>query len=270
MIEDLFYLERQAYQDSFLHRLDARVKILVSFAVIIAIVAVPYSPVVFPAAGVLFLDGLAADDGGLTSTSAPVNVTVRDQPPLSIVEAIRFNPQTGLFEQTVRVSNPTDSTFDGVRIYIHGLTNTIHVYNASGVTNGVPYVQSSASVPPGGSVDFVIEYYVTSGGLVPDPNLVVTLVAPDPGGTATLLGTGVHINRGIMLPNWTYLIEFATIANRQYVVEYSSDLKTWKQTQQPPITGNGSWVQWIDNGQPKTDSLPSSVNCRYYRVILLR
>jgi len=55
MIEDLFYLERQAYQDSFLHRLDARVKILVSFAVIIAIVAVPYSPVVFPAAGVLFL-----------------------------------------------------------------------------------------------------------------------------------------------------------------------------------------------------------------------
>jgi len=55
MIEDLFFLEREAYRDSFIHRLDARVKILVTFAVIIAIVAVPYSPIVFPVAGVLFL-----------------------------------------------------------------------------------------------------------------------------------------------------------------------------------------------------------------------
>jgi cobalt/nickel transport system permease protein len=55
MIEDLFFLERQAYRDSILHRLDARVKILVTFAIIIAIVAVPYSPVVYIAAAILFL-----------------------------------------------------------------------------------------------------------------------------------------------------------------------------------------------------------------------
>ena len=55
MIEDLFYLERQAYRDSALHRLDARVKILASFAAIIAIVAVPYSTAVYVAGGVLFL-----------------------------------------------------------------------------------------------------------------------------------------------------------------------------------------------------------------------
>jgi cobalt/nickel transport system permease protein len=59
MIEDLFFLERQAYRNSLIHRLDARVKILVCFAVIIAIVAIPYSPVVYPAAGVLFLFFLA-------------------------------------------------------------------------------------------------------------------------------------------------------------------------------------------------------------------
>ncbi|HVN65659.1 MAG TPA: cobalt ECF transporter T component CbiQ [Methanomicrobiales archaeon] len=59
MIEDLFFLERQAYRDSILHHLDARVKILVTFAVIIAIVAVPYSSVVFGAAGILFLFFLA-------------------------------------------------------------------------------------------------------------------------------------------------------------------------------------------------------------------
>lgn len=59
MIEDLFFLEKQAYRDSPLHRLDARVKILVTFAVIIAIVAVPYSPVVYMAAAILLLFFLA-------------------------------------------------------------------------------------------------------------------------------------------------------------------------------------------------------------------
>jgi cobalt/nickel transport system permease protein len=59
MIEDLFFLERQAYRDSFVHRLDARVKILACFAAIIAIVAVPYSTAVYLAGGVLFLFFLA-------------------------------------------------------------------------------------------------------------------------------------------------------------------------------------------------------------------
>ena len=47
MIEELFYIEKSAYRDSFIHRLDARVKILGAFALIIAMVAVPYSPLVF-------------------------------------------------------------------------------------------------------------------------------------------------------------------------------------------------------------------------------
>jgi cobalt/nickel transport system permease protein len=55
MIEDLFFLERQAYRDSVLHRLDARVKILAFFAVIIAIVAVPYSTAVYTAGILLFI-----------------------------------------------------------------------------------------------------------------------------------------------------------------------------------------------------------------------
>jgi cobalt/nickel transport system permease protein len=55
MIEDLFFIEKQAYHDSFIHRLDARVKILLAFAVIIAIVAVPYSTMVYTVGAVFFL-----------------------------------------------------------------------------------------------------------------------------------------------------------------------------------------------------------------------
>jgi len=54
MIEELFYIEKSAYRDSYIHNLDARVKILGMFAIIIAMVAVPYSPLVFTV-GMVFL-----------------------------------------------------------------------------------------------------------------------------------------------------------------------------------------------------------------------
>jgi cobalt/nickel transport system permease protein len=59
MIEELFYIEKSAYRDSFVHQLDARVKIIGMFAVIIAMVAIPYSSSVL-AIGILFLAFLAA------------------------------------------------------------------------------------------------------------------------------------------------------------------------------------------------------------------
>jgi cobalt/nickel transport system permease protein len=55
MIEELFDIERFANRDSIIHRLDARVKIIVVFAVIIAMVAVPYSTMVFTVGAIFFL-----------------------------------------------------------------------------------------------------------------------------------------------------------------------------------------------------------------------
>ena len=54
MIEELFQIEKHAYQDSYIHRLDARVKIILAFAVIIAIVSVPYSTMVYTVGAVFF------------------------------------------------------------------------------------------------------------------------------------------------------------------------------------------------------------------------
>src|SRR5512136_675082 len=58
MMEELFYIEKSAYRDSFVHQLDARVKIIGMFAVIIAMVAIPYSPSVLTI-GIIFLGFLA-------------------------------------------------------------------------------------------------------------------------------------------------------------------------------------------------------------------
>jgi cobalt/nickel transport system permease protein len=55
MIEELFDIERFANRDSYIHRLDARVKIIVTFSAIVAMVAVPYSPLVFSVGAVFFI-----------------------------------------------------------------------------------------------------------------------------------------------------------------------------------------------------------------------
>ncbi|MEN6609377.1 MAG: energy-coupling factor transporter transmembrane component T [Methanoregulaceae archaeon] len=54
MIEDLFNIERDAYRDSPIHRLDARIKIILCFAAIIALVAVPYSTMIYTVGAIFF------------------------------------------------------------------------------------------------------------------------------------------------------------------------------------------------------------------------
>jgi len=210
---------------------------------------------------------VATDNGGLTATSAPVTVSVIADLPLTLLGSVRFNPQTGLYEQRVRVTNPSINAVQAIRIYVHGLAPSMNVYNPSGVTNGVPYVQSNIPVPRGGHRDFVIEYHVTTSE-VPNPTLVAQVVQAVPGGGTSVSGAGVPINRGFMRPDGTFLVEFATETNRTYYIQYTSDLLNWK-TVQPAIQGNGTWIQWIDNGQPKTESLPFEADRRFYRVIVL-
>jgi len=55
MIEDLFQIERDAYKDSIIHRIDARVKIAIAFAAIIALVAVPYSTMIYTVGAFFFV-----------------------------------------------------------------------------------------------------------------------------------------------------------------------------------------------------------------------
>jgi cobalt/nickel transport system permease protein len=55
MIEELFAIEKDAYGDSVIHRLDARLKIVLAFAVIIALVAFPFTRGIYWLCGIFFL-----------------------------------------------------------------------------------------------------------------------------------------------------------------------------------------------------------------------
>jgi hypothetical protein len=178
---------------------------------------------------------------------------------------MHFDPQDGLFEQTVRVTNSSPST-NSIRVYVTGLTTNMILYNATGTTNGMPYVQSFPVPPFPGYVDLVLQYYVHNSSAAPNPTLTAVLVSPPSGGGITLVGTPQHINRGVFLQDKSFLIEFASVSGKTYYVQISSDFVNWI-TVQPSITGDGTFIEFVDIGQPGTPGPPMNFPVRFYRVI---
>ncbi len=215
--------------------------------------------------GVYYLGARGTDALGAVGFSQIIMITVLDQPPVTATGPMVFNPQTDLFQQTVTVTNPTYYTYNGVRLLIGNLPSQVSVYNATGTTNGTPFVQSTVPIPPGGSVNFTIEYYVLSR-IAPNPVFTVQLVSQM--SPLNVSGTVQPIQTTTVLPDKSMLLQFSSLSNRVYYIQYSSDMVNWS-TSVPDIAGTGNVISWIDNGPPVTATPPSSQPNRFYRLILL-
>lgn len=179
---------------------------------------------------------------------------------------IVLNPQTGLLEQTVRVTNTDLVTVNAVRLLVNGLPTDVQVYNASGNIGGVPYLQHSFPVIQSQEVVFLIEYYRLSRHA--DFTPVFSVESAMPVIPPTPAGEAVSINRLPAHLGGRVLLEFTTIPGRRYVVQYSSDMINWKTTN-PIITAPSNRMQWYDDGPPKTESKPSTIPSRFYQIIQL-
>jgi hypothetical protein len=182
------------------------------------------------------------------------------------VSPITLNPQTGLFEQSVQVTNSGPNTATAVSLFILNLPPDVRVYNASGsTTNGTPYVQYALPLAPATTVTFLVEYYRASRQTIPQPSFAVqetTLVS------VTNTGSVFAIDRNVQLVGGRFLIEFSAVTGNRYAVQYSSDMQTWI-TADPVITAPANRVQWYDDGPPKTESQPGTIGSRFYRVMAL-
>jgi len=202
--------------------------------------------------------------GFCNSVTNCATLTVMDCLSLSS-EVPQLNRQSGLFEQKVHVTNSTEFTLSAVRVFITVLTEGAGVYNASGDLDGVPYVKYNQELVPGEAADLTIEYYVADRR-TPEAELCARLTfnsAPVPQD-----GTPVTIDRKVWLANGTFLIEFAAVPGQVFHIQYSDDSLNWK-TVTPGVSTGANRIQWIDNGPPKTESLPNGGVIRVYRVITL-
>jgi hypothetical protein len=217
--------------------------------------------------GTYNLGVVATDLCGNLGTSAPVQVTVLGNVPLSVNGPIKLNFQTGFYQQTATISNPTAFAVSAVGVLVENLPSYWRVQNASFVTNGVPCILYNQALPAGGSATVTIEYYLGAGASTnASPTLAAVPMSPVNG--PVVAGTPVKISRAMFLNDGSFLINFLTVSNGTYFVLYSSDLRTWNTCPQP-VYGNGGYLQWIDNGPPATACAPSTSSLRYYRVVLV-
>ena len=196
-------------------------------------------------------------------------------PNLFIVGTNADNPQTGLHEENVTVTNIGTVPIHSIRLYVGGLRSGVTLYNATGTNNGVAYVEYdapyNAPINPypaaNNHVTFQLEFYVTDWRPFTNSLSAVATLASTNG---TISGTAGAIQKitDSRFVNDRFIIQLSSIPGRTYTVEYKDDLlsPTWK-IAIPSIVASANVTQWYDDGPPKTDSLPSSVTNRFYQVI---
>jgi hypothetical protein len=207
---------------------------------------------------------VVSDAQGSTATGLVTMTVVL--PLVQVVVPLHFVPQTGLFDQTVRVTNPLTNqicgTMNGARISITGLSTNGRVFNATGTNNGVPYLEFTDALAPGQSKDLVVRYDLFNRVNLPVP--VLTPLALSPVASTNAVPTAIAIGRYGNLFGGGFFLEFSADSGRQYIVEYSDDLQTW-QPLTPNLTANGTSIQWLDNAPPVV--VPGHSYGRYYRVV---
>ena len=176
-----------------------------------------------------------------------------------------FNPQTGLYEESVVVTNAGSNTVAGLRVLVSGLRSGVSLYNATGTNAGTPYVESDFPLNPSNTVAFALEFYNPSR--LPFTNTLTVVAILPPNSVTTGTNGSVAISRIFtdtrIAGDTRYVIEFNTIPGRIYTIIYSDNLVTWK-VATPSVTANANVTQWYDDGPPKTDSKSAARN---YRVI---
>lgn len=216
----------------------------------------------------VFVDGRHLPlDPLLDFGSAFLEIVSTPEGTLSAAGPLRPDRQTDLLLQDYTFTN-TGKITSAFRIYVRGVSGVsgvVTLWNAHGTENGVPYVDVTTPLAPGASVKLTLEYRSADRATLPAPvfEVVGLTAAPPPAPT----GLQIALVPRASIANGDVLLEWESETGKTYHVQYSSDAATWH-TAQPPIAGTGNRVQWIDNGPPKTESHPSTVPARFYRLVV--
>ncbi|MBN2506561.1 MAG: tandem-95 repeat protein [Verrucomicrobia bacterium] len=221
-------------------------------------------------------DGLGSDaftvviadgHGGAVTNTVRVAVVA---PVCEALGTLQFNPQTGLHEQTLRLTNPLPpqecGTAQAVQVFIDGLPSNATVPNASGTNLGRVFVLCNAPLPPGQSATLAIECHLPDPVNPPSPTYTARVANPAP--PVAIDGVPSRIERILQLEDGRILIEFNSVPGRTYALQSSGDLRSW-QTATPLHVATADSVQWIDTSPPPSAGDSGSARWRFYRLFLL-
>ena len=202
------------------------------------------------------------------STNINVGNVITGQVIVTLPSPMVFDFQTGLMDQRIRLLNVSTSAVDAVRVTVSGITNWL--YNAIGTNHGNPFVVYPNTLNPGESIDLILEFFVPTRIPIEIGESNYTAVAVPAFNLVSPTGTNgtFSITRTVLLSDGNLLIEFPSVLGANYSIIYSTNADLSDPLiAQPNVIAPADRVQWIDNGPPKTVSIPSS-GARYYKVIL--
>jgi len=229
-------------------------------------------------AGYLSVGTPTRQDGSVQQTVVKVTVSYSDgsselcdvkvtvyNPTLNLETALRLNPQTSLYEQTVRVTNSTPYAIESYRVVIPTLPGGVTLYSRTATTaNGQPTIDDNRPMAPGESRSFLIEYFAPNVQRFQEPAVVLQINSVGP--TASPLGATVAVDRVVVgFSNNTY-VEFGTTTDRTYWVQYRDVSTSAWQTSPIAVIGTGNVIHWLDQGWPMTTSLPPA--SRQYQLVV--
>jgi len=180
-------------------------------------------------------------------------------PTVTTTGAIILNRRTGIFEQTITLSNQAVRAIGGFNLAVNGLQNGYRLYN--GIENTIPY---STPVAVGGVVTLTLEYHSPTSRSTPTPELTATNILPaeDPAVVAgQVIPDKLH-----RMEDGAMMLEFETTPGKKYQVQYSNDLITW-QNALIPVAATTNRTIWLDRGLPKTNCHPADCRMRAYRIV---
>ncbi len=182
----------------------------------------------------------------------------------AFVSGQTLNPQSGLMEQSLRLSNPGPAAVAGGRVVFPALAQQL--FNAAGTNNGQPFVTLTRSLETGESADLRIEYFVPDRVAFPNPTieaLAVPAYVPRPANGDVINGLRV-----VRLEGGELLIEFPAEPGQVYEIVYADEVTLSDPLRAlPSVTATGTRVQWMEAGPPKTSRRPDEISARFYQVI---
>ena len=226
----------------------------------------------------LSLGSPARQDGSEQETTVLLELTYADgstgtqevavkvyNPRLTIVSQLKLNPQTSLYEQTVQVTNSTPFLVDSFRLVVPSLPAGVKLYTSSiNLPDGTSAIEDLRRMEPGATRNLVVEYFAPGVQQFTEPKL--TLLINSAGALPTPVGTVAAVDRVVVGAAKRTYVEFNTIANRTYWVQYRDEANDIWLTSPIAINGTGTTIHWLDEGAPKTLSAPTV--SRQYRLIV--
>jgi uncharacterized delta-60 repeat protein len=183
-----------------------------------------------------------------------------------------LEPQSGLYTLTVNVTNTTARPVHGFRLHVDyrawaASHPTLRLFNATSPPGAADvYVDYPFPTALSQTIALQLRFYTRDRKFSTpfSPGLSVEIL---PASQASSPNTaGVPVDRIVMLPDRSLLLEWPATAGSWYRLSYSSDgMKTW-QDSPTPVQAVGSRQQWIDRGPPTTDRPPADSPTRFYRV----